>query len=67
MTIEHRFPKLVDSVGMVNLKKHRRLINQKMNVLLSLQNVFKMGQPRPLFCLFLAFSNKQYNFYNKSM
>ena len=49
MTIEHRFPKLVDSVGMVNLKKHRRLINQKMNVLLSLQNVFKMVQPRPLY------------------
>ena len=24
-------------------------------------------QPRPLSCLFLAFSNKQYNFYNKSM
>ena len=27
----------------------------------------KMGQPRPLFCLFLVFSSKQYNFYNKSM
>ena len=26
-----------------------------------------MGQPRPLFSLFLAFSNKLYNFYNKSM
>ena len=26
-----------------------------------------MGQPRPLFHLFLLFSNKQYNFYNKSM
>ena len=26
-----------------------------------------MGQPRPLFRLFLVFSNKQYIFYNKSM
>ena len=26
-----------------------------------------MGQPRPLFCLFSVFSNKQYNFYNKYM
>ena len=26
-----------------------------------------MGQPRPLFRLILVFSNKQYNFYNKSM
>ena len=26
-----------------------------------------MGQTRPLFRLFLVFSNKQYNFYNKSM
>ena len=26
-----------------------------------------MGQPRPLFRLFSVFSNKQYNFYNKSM
>ena len=26
-----------------------------------------MGQPRPLFGLFLVFTNKQYNFYNKSM
>ena len=26
-----------------------------------------MGQPRPLFRLFLASSNKQSNFYNKSM
>ena len=26
-----------------------------------------MGQPRPLFNLFSVFSNKQYNFYNKSM
>ena len=26
-----------------------------------------MGQPRPLFHLFLVFSSKQYNFYNKSM
>ena len=26
-----------------------------------------MGQPQPLFCFFLIFSNKQYNFYNKSM
>ena len=26
-----------------------------------------MGQPRPLFRLFLVFSNKRYNFYNKSM
>ena len=26
-----------------------------------------MGQPQPLFRLFLVFSNKQYNFYNKSM
>ena len=25
------------------------------------------GQPRPLFRLFFVFSNKQYNFYNKSM
>ena len=25
------------------------------------------GQPQPLFCLFSVFSNKQYNFYNKSM
>ena len=30
-------------------------------------NFFKLDQPRPLFCLFLVFSNKQYNFYNKSM
>ena len=29
---------------------------------------FKMGQPRPLFLLFLVFSNKHhYNFYNKYM
>ena len=27
----------------------------------------KMVQPRPRFRLFLVFSNKQYNFYNKSM
>ena len=27
----------------------------------------KMGQPRPLFRSFSVFSNKQYNFYNKSM
>ena len=27
----------------------------------------KMGQPRPLFRLFLVFSNKHYNFYNKYM
>ena len=27
----------------------------------------KMGQPRPLFRLFLVFSSKQYNFYKKSM
>ena len=27
----------------------------------------KMGQPRPLFHLFLVFINKQYNFYYKSM
>ena len=27
----------------------------------------KMGQPRPLFHSFSVFSNKQYNFYNKSM
>ena len=36
----------------------------------SLVNLFfkKMGQSRPLFCLFLVFSNKhQYNFYNKYM
>ena len=26
-----------------------------------------MGQPRTFFRLFLVFSNKQYNFYNKSM
>ena len=26
-----------------------------------------MGQPRPIFRFFLVFSNKQYNFYNKSM
>ena len=26
-----------------------------------------MGQPQPLFRLFLIFSNKQYNFYNKYM
>ena len=26
-----------------------------------------MGQPQPLFCLFSIFSNKQSNFYNKSM
>ena len=26
-----------------------------------------MGHPRPLFRLFSVFSNKQYNFYNKSM
>ena len=26
-----------------------------------------MGQPRPLFRLFSVFSDKQYNFYNKSM
>ena len=26
-----------------------------------------MGQPRPLFHLFLVFSNKHYNFYNKKM
>ena len=26
-----------------------------------------MGQPRPLFRLFSVFSNKQYNFYNKSV
>ena len=25
----------------------------------------KMGQPRPLFCLLLVFSNKRYKFYNK--
>ena len=24
-----------------------------------------MGQPRPLYCLFLVFSNKQYKFHNK--
>ena len=29
--------------------------------------ILKMGLPRPLFRLFLVFSNKQYNFYNKSM
>ena len=30
--------------------------------------LLKMGQPRPLFCLFSVFSNKHcYNFYNKSM
>ena len=28
---------------------------------------FLIGQPRPLFHLFSVFSNKQYNFYNKSM
>ena len=28
---------------------------------------FKMGQPRPLFRLFLVFSNKHYNFYNNNM
>ena len=28
---------------------------------------FKLGQPRPLFRLFSVFSNKQHNFYNKSM
>ena len=27
-------------------------------------NLFKMGQPRPLFRLFLVLSNNQYNFYN---
>ena len=27
----------------------------------------KMGQPRPLFRLFLVFSNKHYNFYNNNM
>ena len=26
-----------------------------------------MGQPRPLFRLFLVFSNKQYNFCNKKL
>ena len=29
--------------------------------------LFSMGQRRPLFRLFLVFSNKHYNFYNKSM
>ena len=35
----------------------------------SSENFFflKMGQPRPLFRLFLVFSNKQYKFYNNSM
>ena len=30
-------------------------------------NILKNGPTRPLFRLFLVFSNKQYNFYNKSM
>ena len=29
---------------------------------LFIRNLFKMGQPRPLFRLFLVFPNKQYNF-----
>ena len=34
----------------------------------SISILFKMGQPRPIFHLFLVFSNKRrYNFYNKSM
>ena len=36
--------------------------DSKTNLLFFLK---KLGQPRPLFCLFLVFSNKQYNFYNK--
>ena len=31
------------------------------------EDFFKNGQPRPLFRLFMVFSNKQYKFYNKSM
>ena len=30
-------------------------------------NILKNGPTRPLFRLFLVFSNKQYNCYNKSM
>ena len=29
------------------------------------ESFLKMGQPQPLFRLFLVFSNKQYNFYSK--
>ena len=33
----------------------------------SFMHVFKYGPTPASFCLFLVFSNKQYNFYNKSM
>ena len=54
-----------------NYPKHLIYFGELCCVLLlaKLSMVFlkKMGQPQPLFRLISVFSNKQYNFYNKSM
>ena len=44
------------------------LVSKYLDRALLLKSFFKrMGQPRPLFRLFLVFPNKQYNFYIKSI
>ena len=44
------------------------LVSKYLDRALLLKSFFKrMGQPRPLFRLFLVFPNKQFNFYNESM
>ena len=50
----------------VHLPLHVQHFRNKVNAA-PINFFVKNGQPRPLFRLFLAFSNKQYYFYNKSM
>ena len=46
----------------------RKMTRPRTNLLfLAFLAALQMGQSRPLFRLFSVFSNKQYNFYNKSM
>ena len=48
------------------LEENRERSRFKYPELIVYPGFFKMGQPRPLFCLFSVFSNKHhYNFYNK--
>ena len=60
------------STAMQQLQVHvsnGKSVNEALKPAIIINSLFieKMGQPRPLFCLFSVFSIKQYNFYNRSI
>ena len=63
-------PSLFVFLGKKNLNSVTKVAENfalTLHLLTIAHNFLKMGNPRPLFRLFLDFSNKQYKFYNKSM